>query len=73
MIKPKVGIIVLNYNGWRDTLECLDSLFRNDYPNYSIILIDNFSTDDSVEHIDNYCENTMKCVNFKLKITYYYE
>ena len=67
MIKPKVGIIVLNYNGWRDTLECLDSLFRNDYPNYSIILIDNFSTDDSVEHIDNYCENTMKCVSLNLK------
>ena len=31
---PKVYVLILNYNGWRDTIECLESVFRNDYPNY---------------------------------------
>lgn len=48
---PKVAIIVLNWNGWRDTIECLESLQRLTYPNYQIIVVDNGSTDDSVEEI----------------------
>lgn len=40
---PKVFIIILNWNGWSDTLECLKSLNGVDYPNFEIILIDNGS------------------------------
>lgn len=46
-----VSIVVLNWNGWRDTIECLESLCRLDYPNYRIVVVDNGSTDGSVEHI----------------------
>ncbi len=46
---PKVSIIILNWNGKEDTLECLKSLYQINYPNYKIILVDNGSTDDSVE------------------------
>ncbi len=38
---PKVAIAVLNWNGWRDTLECLESLQRMTYPHYQIIVVDN--------------------------------
>lgn len=48
---PKVAIIVLNWNGWRDTIECLESLQQLTYPDYQIIVVDNGSTDDSVEKI----------------------
>ncbi len=48
---PKVAIIILNWNGWQDTLECLGSLFKIDYPNYRVIIVDNGSTDDSTERI----------------------
>jgi len=48
---PKVAIIILNWNGWRDTIECLESLQRLTYPNYQIIVVDNGSTDDSVVRI----------------------
>ena len=48
---PKVAIIVLNYNGWKDTIECLESLQRITYPNFQIIVVDNGSTDDSLERI----------------------
>ena len=48
---PPVFVIVLNWNGWRDTIECLESLYRLDYPDYHIVVVDNGSTDGSVERI----------------------
>jgi len=48
---PKVAIIVLNWNGWQDTIECLESLQRITYPNYQVIVVDNGSTDGSIEKI----------------------
>jgi GT2 family glycosyltransferase len=50
-MKPLVYIIILNWNGWQDTLECLASLERLDYPNYKIVVVDNNSTNDSVKRI----------------------
>jgi len=43
---PKVSIIILNWNGWPDTKECLESLSRVAYDNFEVILIDNASKDD---------------------------
>jgi len=51
-----VSIIVLNWNGWEDTVECLESLYQIDYSNYDVILVDNGSEDDSIEKIKKYCE-----------------
>ncbi|RMD45130.1 MAG: glycosyltransferase family 2 protein, partial [Aquificota bacterium] len=48
---PKVYIIILNYNGWKDTVECLESVFRLDYPNYQVVVVDNASTDESFQVI----------------------
>ena len=48
---PKVAIIILNWNGWRDTIECLESVEALTYPNYEVILVDNGSVDDSVARI----------------------
>ena len=48
---PCVAIIVLNWNGWRDTLQCLQSLEQLNYPNYFVVVVDNGSTDDSVQRI----------------------
>ena len=46
---PTVSIIVLNWNGKHDTVECLESLSHISYPNYEVIVVDNGSTDGSVE------------------------
>lgn len=48
---PKVSIIILNWNSKEDTLECLESVYQIDYPNYEVIVVDNGSTDGSVEAI----------------------
>jgi GT2 family glycosyltransferase len=47
---PKVAIIILNWNGKKDTIECLESLKKITYPNYGIILVDNGSNDGSFEY-----------------------
>lgn len=48
---PKVSVIILSWNGLKDTIECLDSVKKIDYPNYEIIVVDNGSTDGSPEEI----------------------
>jgi len=53
---PKVGIIILNWNGWKDTIECLESVFRNSYSNYQVIVVDNGSADGSIEKIKDWAE-----------------
>lgn len=50
-MKPKVVVIIVIWNGLADTLECLRSLFQDGYPNLEIVLVDNGSTDGSVEVI----------------------
>lgn len=50
-IRPKVALVVLNWNGWPDTLACLESLQALQYPNVWVIVVDNASTDGSVEII----------------------
>lgn len=38
-----VAVIVLNWNGTDDTVECLRSLLQVDYPRYEIVVVDNGS------------------------------
>jgi GT2 family glycosyltransferase len=49
----RVSVIVLNWNGWQDTLACLASLQLLDYGNYELLVVDNGSTDDSVAHLQS--------------------
>lgn len=44
---PKVSIIVLHWNRFQETSECLKSLLSIDYPHYDVIVVDNHSTDNS--------------------------
>jgi len=68
---PRVSVIILNWNGWSDTLECLESLYQIKYPNYDVILVDNNSTDNSIQEIKNYCSGQRKIesqyVEFKIQ------
>lgn len=48
-MNPRVSIIILNWNGWRDTIECMESVLKIAYPNYRVLIVDNGSTDDSVK------------------------
>ena len=51
MAEPLVIAVILNTNHREDTLACLGSLQRQDYGNLRVIVLDNASTDGSVEAI----------------------
>ena len=66
----KVSIIVLNWNGWQDTLTCLESLAAVTEPLFSVSIVDNGSTDESVTKIREYLEkNSSLTTNYQLLTT----
>ena len=44
MTAPRVTVILLSYNDWKETLACLESFSLVTYPNLQIIAVDNGST-----------------------------
>ncbi|PYP83313.1 MAG: glycosyltransferase family 2 protein [Candidatus Angelobacter sp. Gp1-AA117] len=48
---PKVSIIILNWNSYDLTQDCLLSLQKMDYPAFEVVLVDNGSTDGSIEKL----------------------
>jgi GT2 family glycosyltransferase len=48
---PKIVIVILNWNGWSDTIECLASLLFLERQNFAVVVVDNDSTDSSVEKL----------------------
>jgi GT2 family glycosyltransferase len=56
----KVAIIILNWNGWEDTIECLESIYQIAYPLYEIIVVDNGSKDESIQKINDYAEGKIR-------------
>jgi len=55
-MNKKVGIVVLNYKNYEDTIACLRSLAEITYQNTEIIVVDNDSQNDSLEYI---CQDLM--------------
>jgi len=53
---PLVYVVIVNWNGWRDTIECLESVFHIDYPRYRVIVCDNGSEDGSADRIKGWAQ-----------------
>lgn len=59
MISPEnVAVIVLNYNNFKDTIECIESIQNLNNTPGAIIIVDNFSKDNSVNEIKKFLLNT---------------
>lgn len=56
----KIYIVIVNYNGWKDTIECLLSLFSIDYLEPIIVVVDNNSPNQSLKHIENWLKDDIK-------------
>lgn len=50
----RVYIVLVNWNGWNDTVECLESLLTLEYTDFRILVCDNGSSDDSVQEIKSW-------------------
>lgn len=57
---PRVTIIIINFKGWEDTIECLESVYKIHYPHFSVVLVDNNSNDESLSKIREYCKGELK-------------
>jgi GT2 family glycosyltransferase len=56
LLVSRVYIILVNWNGWQDTAECLESLLHLKYPDFRIVVCDNGSGDDSLQKIVNWAD-----------------
>lgn len=54
-----VYIVVLNWNNYSDTIECMNSLFQLTDVNYKIVICDNGSTDSSLDFINKRCSDAI--------------
>jgi GT2 family glycosyltransferase len=66
--QPSVTILILNWNGYNDTLALLENLESVTYTNFSVSVIDNGSSDESVNHIAKYIEDHRKNPRYQLSI-----
>ena len=55
MTEPTVAIILLNWNAWRDTVQCVESLLRSTWKEFVVVVCDNGSDDDSWEQLQSWC------------------
>jgi len=55
--KPNVNILILNWNGSKVLESCVESVMLNNYSNFKITIIDNGSTDNSLENLLNKIDN----------------
>lgn len=63
MSKPKVSLIVSNLNGLKLNLlkDCINSLIKPNYQNWELIVVDNASSDGSVEYLKNKFKKYRNC------------
>lgn len=54
-----VHVLLLNWNGWRDTIECLESVLRLDWPSVRVVVCDNGSSDDSIDRLVAWADGTV--------------
>jgi len=57
MIKPLVYIIVLNYNGYSDTIECIKSIRNIEGVIPQVVIVDNKSIDNSLKYLREECRD----------------
>jgi GT2 family glycosyltransferase len=53
----KVYIVILNFRKWQDSRDCLESVLRSTYTNFSVFVIDNNSGNNSLEHLSGWLQN----------------
>jgi glycosyltransferase involved in cell wall biosynthesis len=52
MDKPKVSVLILSYNGKALLEDSVSSYLANDYENFDVVVVDNGSTDNTKEYVE---------------------
>jgi GT2 family glycosyltransferase len=51
----RVAIVLVNWNGWRECVECIDSVLPQSHQQFHVFVVDNDSDDDSIEQLLAWC------------------
>ncbi|HNX81568.1 MAG TPA: glycosyltransferase family 2 protein [Candidatus Omnitrophota bacterium] len=70
--EPLISVIVLNYNGKKVLLPCIESVLKTKYPNFEIVLVDNCSQDGSIEDIERIYQSETRLRIVKNDCPHYY-
>lgn len=68
----KIAIIIINYNKYEKTIECINTIKKSKFKNYKIYLLDNNSQNDSYNILyekyknDNYIEMIYSKENLRI-------
>jgi GT2 family glycosyltransferase len=65
LMTEKVTAVILNWNGYKDTCRCVESLKDIEYNNLDIVVVDNGSTDSSGEKIETEYDSVQVIYNNK--------
>jgi GT2 family glycosyltransferase len=65
---PLINIVILNWNGYKDTVSCLNSLFKINYPNYNIIVVDNGSKNNEAKKLKKKYKNKITLIENKTNL-----
>ena len=61
-----ICIVILNWNGWKDTLDCLTSIFQSNHAEFCCVVVDNGSTDDSINQIQRWAAARLEPTDWTL-------
>lgn len=61
-----VSIVLVNFNGHLDTVECIESLLKSSYQNYSIFVVDNSPGEESINFLESWVIGT----NFEISTSF---
>ncbi len=65
MREPLISIIMPTYNHGAFIREAVDSVIHQTYGNWELIIINNYSTDNTGEILDQYNDRRIRVINFK--------
>ena len=66
MDQKSIGIVIVNYNGGKYQNNCIKTILSNSFQNFKIIIVDNKSTDNSLELLSEFKDDriiVIKCVD----------
>ncbi len=64
MAKTNVAVAVLTWNDWKNTIACLESVFKTNYKNFDVILVDNNSNYENFSKIVLWCKKKKIFINY---------
>jgi len=59
-MNKKLAVVVLTWNDWKNTIECLESIFNSSFQNFDVVLVDNNSDEIHLKKINEWSKNNIE-------------